>query len=158
MQARKTAIDNDTLNKCTQELLTCLPEHAAQLIGELSEDYHLPMWQVFCGVVLEVHMQGNLSNFYMDPAWAEGLKYYTYHCEHCGKEFDPVNLGQVFCSNKCGEAHNTKGSKHVEPVNAVSGANSDVVVSTDNFVKRFADIVSKKEETSGWIKDAELSI
>lgn len=150
MQVRKTTANNESLNNCVNELCTCLPEHATQLLTELAQDYNLPLWQVFCGVVLEMHMEGNLSNFFIDPAWADGLKSYSYHCKHCDKAFTPINLGQVFCSNACGEAHNNGKTTTNKPV-----IDTGVAANSNNLIERLADIINKKEqETSGWSSDA----
>jgi hypothetical protein len=139
MQVRKTKIDEATLDKYTEELLLCLPEHASELMHELAKDYKLPIWQLFCGVVLEVHTQGNLSNFSMDPAWAEGLKQYDYACKHCQKKFKPFHLGQIFCSNECGEAHNAA-------INAITSA--AVNIDTNDLSNRISALA--KEVKAGW--------
>ncbi|MFA5132951.1 MAG: hypothetical protein WC444_06520 [Candidatus Paceibacterota bacterium] len=157
MQVTKKKLDEVTLNKYTEDLLLCLPEHASELMHQIADDYHLPIWQIFCGIVLEVHMQGNLSNFYLEPAWAEGLKQYEYVCKHCDKKFTPVHLGQVFCSNKCGEEHTnpkvTKNDTTTKPSAPIAVATNDT---PDSFAAKISELTSKAP--SGWAKGDQLPI
>lgn len=104
MQPTTNKIDDDTLNKATEELLVCLPGHASELMHELAIDSQAPIWQIMCGVILETYMQGMLSNYTLDPAWMEGIKQYSYICKHCNEPFTPVNIGQLYCCNDCGTA------------------------------------------------------
>ena len=157
MQPTTNKIDNNKLNSDAEELLLCMPEHVSELVHELSSDYFTQVWQIFCGVVLEVYMQGRLSNYTLDPAWADGLKQYDYRCKHCKKSFKPTNLGQVYCSNDCGVADTqevvpnariSKPSKQPDPVPVVTEP-----LSTDDFNTRLSEVaknLSKGDTGSGW--------
>jgi len=171
MQIRNNKIDEATLNNYTKELMLCLPDHASEIITAVAEDYKHPIWMVFCGIVLEVHMQGMLSNFTVDPSWLEGIKQYDYVCKFCNKPFKPKNLGQLYCSNTCGEASVVQKPKPVERVVTNEESENDkpsldtVITardaissddSTDDFSTKL-DTLSKKFE-SGWAAEPDASI
>ena len=175
MQPTTNKIDDKTLDEAAKTLMLCLPEHASELIHELAEDHLCPVWQVVCGVVLEVYMQGMLSNFMIEPAWTEGISQYEYVCETCKQSFKPVNVGQRFCCNECGfaslEATLAKPTKptitmpvieepkdepvtrHSEPIEP----SDPVVASTkpddaDSLTARIARLTKKTPQpsTAGW--------
>ena len=152
MQPRTNKVTDELLNKYSRELMLCLPDHASQLIEALAEDHLAPVWQVFCGIVLEVHMQGNLSNFTIDPAWAEGLKQYDYVCQYCGQAFKPVNLGQPFCSNECGQAAAQKPKEQVKNDKPINTSTAKPVntnsTNSDAFASRLAALT--KTLDGGW--------
>lgn len=103
MQPDSNKLDNEKLNSYVDELLLCFPEHVSELTHELALDHQAPVWQVFCGVIMESYLQGTLSAFTVDPAWLEGFRTGEYVCKHCKKPFVPVNLGQLYCCNECGD-------------------------------------------------------
>jgi len=92
----------DRLEAGAEMLVDQLPDHIGELVHELAKEYVLPLWHIVCGVLLEVHSQGHLSAFQLDPAWRDGLRQREYKCKHCGETFKPIHIGQPYCSNKCG--------------------------------------------------------
>ena len=171
MQPKSNKLNNDTLDKHVEDLLTCFPEHVSEIVHALTDDYKLPVWQVFNGIVLEAYMQGNLASFTVDPAWSEGLKQYDYICEYCKKPFKPVNLGQLYCSNECGEAAmvaTTKPKKdkpngpikRVEPPKqpdpVVAKPDTSSNDSTNDFAGRLSQLT--KNLDAGWSADNEHTL
>lgn len=92
------------LNLAARLLLDQLPDHVGELAITLAHEYQLPLWHFMCGVILEVHYEGRLSSFQIDPAWKDGFKQKELVCQwtECGKKFKPLRIAQKFCSNECG--------------------------------------------------------
>ena len=154
MQPSIGTINEEELTKAAQLLMDCLPDHASELIDEISKDYATPKWQVFAGIVLEAHMNGVLSAFTVDPAWQEGLKQYVYVCQFCKKEFVPKNYGQLYCSNDCGfEATKnvTKPDNKPVAIPDVPDISNLTPAAKADLSERLKDIIKKTD--SGWATD-----
>lgn len=97
-------ITEKRLNEAAQLIINQLPDHAGQLIEELSKQNYTELWQMTAGIILSVHMEGRLSSFILDPAWRDGVKQKDHTCkyEECKKIFKPIHIGQLYCSNECG--------------------------------------------------------
>lgn len=152
MQPTNLQINDKKLNDAAELLMICIPDHASELIHELAKEYLIPPWQVFAGVVLEMHLRGMLSGFSLDPSWAEGVMQRKYICKRCEKNFQPLNVGQLYCSNECGLAAtvqpNIEDHKDVtKPLN--TPAPEPKSVDSDEFVNRISKLI-KKTDSAGW--------
>jgi hypothetical protein len=153
MQPSISTINEEELTKAAQLLMDCLPDHASELIHEISKDYS-PVWQVFAGVVLEAHMNGVLSAFTTDPAWQEGLKQYIYKCKFCDKEFTPKQYGQLYCSNECGFEATRHGDKPIDKPMAIRdlpGVDDLTPSAKVDLSERLKDLIKKTD--AGWSSD-----
>lgn len=91
------------LNKASEQLLSQLPDKVGPLIESMAKDRGIPIWHYVCGILLEIHTEGRLSAITIDPSWKSGFRQKVLTCAQCKKEYPPVRLNQVYCSNKCGE-------------------------------------------------------
>ena len=107
-------ITQDKLNDAANLLLDQIPQ-AKELTTILAEEHFAPIWKITCGVLLAAHLEGRLSAFYLDPAWEDGLRQKESTCKHCGKTFEPINIAQPYCSNKCGLAATEASLYSVNP-------------------------------------------
>lgn len=151
-------------------------EHAATLIIEqLTPDrrnlaiemadlqYHIPRWHIVAGCINRLIEEGRLADYVVDPGWSVlRNEPEASSCEYagCGKLFDPVRLGQRFCSEQCAQYHNhpelLKEAEKVDhgltTTDAPSDASSDVdraeVSELQQLLKKSAEI-SLDEITHG---------
>ena len=96
---------SEQLDDAAGTLLKQLPDHLIELFDSICTEYLMPRWQLVCGILLDVYMQGNLTAFTRDPDWdIGGQGKVTPKCAlpACGKEFVPKRLGQKYCSPECG--------------------------------------------------------
>lgn len=98
-------INETKLNAAAKLLLDQLPDNCGELVYDIQKDYQLPLWHLLCGILLSMHQEGRLSAFTVDPSWKEGFRQESLQCQQCNKIFKPINIGQLFCSNDCGEQH-----------------------------------------------------
>jgi len=116
-QPQKTAIEVtkevtiQNLDNSATLLLAQLPDHCGELVENLSKEYQIPLWQMFCGILLAMHLEGRLSAFQLDPAWRENLRQDKLICDRCKQTFKPDHLAQKYCSEKCGVAANEEENK-----------------------------------------------
>ena len=98
------AITEDKLELAAKSIIEQLPDHAGELIVNLSKQYQVPLWQYTCGILLAVHLEGRLSEFRLDPAWKEGLRQKLLKCQYdkCNQMFKARHINQPYCSNECG--------------------------------------------------------
>lgn len=103
-------VTEEQLVRSAERLIDQLPDQIGELVRVLQGEYQLPLWHLVCGILLEVHSEGRLSSFQIDPAWREGLRQKMLRCQYepCGKLFKPKWLAQQFCSNACGLASQGK--------------------------------------------------
>jgi len=164
MQPTTDVINDEELNKATDLLMSCLPDHAEELVHELAKDYQLPYWQVFAGVVYAAHLQGSMSGFTTEPAWAEGVKHYIYRCKQCGQEFKPTHVGQLYCTTLCGntateqvatyiELKVATNDKHEPTPTITNGAES---IASDDFASRLSALTKKTD--SGWTGQPDIPV
>jgi len=110
----------DQLDDAAGALLKQLPDHLIELFDSICKEYSLPRWQLVCGILLDVYMQGNLTAFTRDPDWDIGGKGKVVpKCGECGKEFVPKRLGEKFCSTDCGTKAEIKQKTLVPGVTAL---------------------------------------
>lgn len=103
MSKNPKQITEQQLNDAAKLLADQLPDAAGQLMGDLAKEYDMALWKLAAGILLASHIEGRLSAFELDPAWAEGLvKQREAICKRCGIAFIPININQPYCSNECG--------------------------------------------------------
>jgi hypothetical protein len=89
-----------------------LPTHMRQFSTEMCDIVlKIPAWQHLLAMYRLAYDQGQWSSPYVDPAWAEfAMKYQSAvqksicgkgTLKGCGCEFEPLRIGQIFCTNKC---------------------------------------------------------
>ena len=157
-------ISDEKLNAAAKMLIDQLPDHVGELVEVLTEEYQLPLWHLVDGILLEVHSEGRLSAFTIDPAWREALKQKMLRCQYedCGKLFQPKWIGQLYCSNACGNAAAGKfivkaqktemtplpgGKKDADkPTTEQPGDAGSLVVSTDSDPADSADPIDIEEQ------------
>ena len=94
---------SEQLDEAAGTLLKQLPDHLIELFDSICTEYLMPRWQLVCGILLDVYMQGNLTAFTRDPDWEAGVTAKTLpKCGECQKEFTPKRLGQKYCCTDCG--------------------------------------------------------
>lgn len=100
------AEEKDTTQKDLERgvdlLIEQMPDYVAQLIDEIAAQGSIPRWQLIGGILFEAYNNGYLSAYTLDPAWKDGFRPNETICKHCKKVFQPVRIGQIYCSNDCG--------------------------------------------------------
>ena len=101
---------NIALNKAAADLMAMLSPTVREMLMETAVlTLHLPLWQLWCGLVQQAYDLGLYTTPILDPDWINRLPvmptiYATVRCaeETCGKPFSPKWPGQKFCSDVCG--------------------------------------------------------
>ena len=111
-------ITKDALDNAAALLLAQLPDQCGELVTNLRDEYAIPLWQLFCGILLAMHLEGRLSAFQLDPAWQDGLRQHDLLCGWCKTSFTPRWIAQKYCSEKCGVAANEAEREKSKPNDA----------------------------------------
>lgn len=99
-----TDVTNEQLDAAAGLLMQQLPKGAQELVQILAMDNKVHQWWCVCGILMEAHIAGRLSSMTFDPDWRVGFKQHSGKCGMCHKEFEPSQIGQIYCSNECGSA------------------------------------------------------
>lgn len=98
------SVSDVKLDEAAELLMQQLPAGANELLRVLSLDNKVSIWWCVCGVLMEAYIGGRLSAMTFDPDWHREFKQPSNVCAMCNKQFDPTQIGQVYCSNNCGNA------------------------------------------------------
>lgn len=102
LKTEKPEITTNDLDNAAELLLQQLPDNAGELVRILRTEYEMPLWQLFCGILLAMHLEGRLSAFTLDPAWRDGIRQRDLVCKKCKKPFTPIHINQLYCTDICG--------------------------------------------------------
>jgi hypothetical protein len=117
-----------TLNEEARSLIEQLPDHINEHIFRLAEEFHVPLWQFVCGLVLDSYQLGRLSAFQLDPAWKDGFRGGEYKCAQCGQAFKARRINQLYCCNECGVAAKLEADGYVRPTTPTTSVDVSSVV------------------------------
>ena len=137
-----------TLERAATLILECLPGQVRDLAIELADlQYSCPRWHVVAGAVLRLSEEGRLADFSTEPHWStdKGEPEPT-KCKHCNETFMPKRLGQIYCSERCGQAA-MFGEPHADRDNTESDSDAATAESPGDASDSDADL-----ETSGIAK------
>ncbi len=108
-------------------LMELLPGQARDLVIELADlQYKCPRWHIVVGSMLRLFEEGRNSDYSTEPHWAHDMhEPVKTTCEECEKEFLPERLGQIYCSQTCGEASTRTDEPEPEIVIPESSTSTD---------------------------------
>ncbi len=104
------SVYQSALEESGRQLISLLPVSIRDYMIELANiTLKIPVWQLLLGSVMAQYESGNLAAPSIDPSWRQaelitGESTCHYHkCPLPERKFTPKRIGQLFCSNSCGD-------------------------------------------------------
>ena len=87
-----------------EAMLHVLPPHEREWFREIATMNLVPLWQALWAQYRRANELSMAPSLILDPDWeAYGVRDLgTLHCELCNEPFEPIAMGQRWCSNRCG--------------------------------------------------------
>jgi len=87
-----------------EAMLHVLPPHEREWFREIATMNQVPLWQALWAQYRRANELSMAPSLILDPDWeAYGVRDLgVLHCELCNEPFDPIAMGQRWCSNRCG--------------------------------------------------------